>query len=124
MTDSVEIWKSILTGAPKSWVLFRNGTIVIFTEPQADLAQAAISLMKEFGPVHAGSPAGDFNVITLTDAAGWVATSHHNDILTYVSPEEIGDEEPALVTIGLLGRSKRDEDAQSLEVVHIEDAHS
>lgn len=79
--------------------------------------------MKEWGPVHAGSPAGDFSVINLRDASGWVVTCHHNDILTYVSPEEITAESAESVAIGLLGRSNRNEDARSLEVIHVEDAH-
>jgi hypothetical protein len=76
--------------------------------------------MKTHGPVHAGSPAGDFSVINLDDDPGWVVTSHHPDILTYVSPDEAAEQSNDLV-IGLLGRSKRDMDAAELMIIHVED---
>ncbi len=76
-------------------------------------------LMKEWGPVHAGSSAGDFTVIHLDDHPGWVVTSHHNDILTYVDPSE-GDFDPDKdLAIGLYGRGKRNVDAEELTIVHV-----
>ena len=118
--DLVNIWRQIIIGDDKSWVLFDNGTCVILMEPGDDLAAQAITLMKEWGPVHAGCSAGDFSTITLDNETGWVVTSHHNDILTYVSPEEVGDD-PSDLSVGLLGRSKRGQDADSLTVIHVED---
>jgi len=42
-------------------------------DPQDDLEAQAIELIREWGPVHVGNPAGDFNVITLlTGLAGWL----------------------------------------------------
>ncbi|MCG3254352.1 MAG: hypothetical protein KAX09_10895 [Candidatus Heimdallarchaeota archaeon] len=46
----------------------------------------------------------------------------------YVSPEEFEEESEDKVRndmiIGLIGRNKRNEDAQSLKIVHIEDKRS
>ena len=120
MSDLIEVWRSIIVGSDKSWVLFSHGTCVILPEPQEDLAQQAITLMKEWGPVHAGSSAGDFSIITLNDEKGWAVTCHHPDILTYVSPEESSSDDNDFV-IGMMGRSKRDQDAGKLSVLHIED---
>jgi hypothetical protein len=120
MSELIETWRRIIVGGHKSWALFSNGTCVILTQPKGDLGLQALELMKMYGPVHAGSPAGDFSVIELNDAPGWVVTSHHPDILTYVSHDEVGARTNDLV-IGLLGRSKRDQDAAELTVVHIED---
>jgi hypothetical protein len=50
-----------------------------------------------------------------------VVTSHHNDIMTYVDPDEIGQPDPGDLFVGLFGREKRDQDAQELEIIHIED---
>jgi hypothetical protein len=47
-------------------------------------------------------------------------TGHHPDILTYVSPDEVAEQNNDLV-IGLLGRSKRDQDAAELMIIHVED---
>ena len=118
--DLVNKWRQIIIGDDKSWVLFENGTCVILMEPEDDLAAQAITLMKEWGPVHAGCSAGDFSTITLDNETGWVVTSHHNDILTYVCTEEAGDD-PSDLSVGLLGRSKRGQDADSLIVIHVED---
>ena len=83
----------------------------------------AIELLKEWCPVHTGSSAGDFTTITLENEAEWVVTCHHNDILTYVGPAEAGDD-PSDLSVGLLGRSKREQDAESLVVIHVEDKRS
>lgn len=116
----VTTWRTIIQGEGKSWVLFANGTCVILVGPQPDLAAQAVQIMKQWGPVHAGSSASDFSVIHLTEHPGWVVTSHHPDVLTYVAPDEVG-EEPSEVRVGLAGRSKRDQDAEELRVPHVED---
>jgi hypothetical protein len=117
----VEAWKWIIVGEGKSWVLFANGTCVILMEPAADLGQQATALLKEWGPVHPGSPAADFSVIELANYPGWVVMGHHRDILTYVAPDEFNEPEPAEVMVGLIGRSKRDQDAAELKILYIED---
>ena len=126
MTDEkikllVETWQAIIIGENKSWVMFENGTCVILMNSQEDLATQAIDIMKEWGPVVVATGAADFNVITLKEHPGWVITGHHPDMLNYVSPEELEEDEISDVSVGLLGRYKRDEDSQSQKVVHIED---
>jgi hypothetical protein len=76
--------------------------------------------MKEWGPVHAGSPAGDFGVIELPDGFGWVVTGHHDDILTLVGQDEVSPKEASTLVVGLLGRSKGHQDAEGLGVIHVE----
>jgi hypothetical protein len=118
--ELIEAWRATINGPSKSWVLFENGTCVIPMEPEADLAAQAIELLREWGPVHAGSSFGDFGTITLDDARGWVVTCHHNDILTFVGPDEVSPDAEDLV-VGLHGRSKRGQDAEQLRVLHVED---
>ncbi len=121
MVPLIDIWRSIILGSGKSWVLFKHGTCVIFVTPEADLPGKAVELMKGWGPVHAGGAAGDFGVIKTSDAPGWAVTSHHNDILTYVGPDEVGGDSASDLIVGLTGREKRNEDAQELEIIHVED---
>ena len=121
MNPFIEVWRSIIVGDGKSWVLFKNGTCVILVESEADLSAQALALMKERGPVQAGSSAGDFETIELMNAPGWVVTSHHNDILTYVAPDEIEHYDSSDLVVGLIGRGKRDKDARELEIIHVED---
>ncbi|MFE0452383.1 hypothetical protein ACFW2D_13990 [Streptomyces sp. NPDC058914] len=89
----VDVWQRLLTDPRKSWVLFEHGTCVVLTAPDGDLAEQATEILREFGPVHAGSAAGDFGVIDVKDADGWVVTGHHQDVLTYVAPDEPSGQE-------------------------------
>ncbi|MFJ7265539.1 hypothetical protein ACIQV3_02525 [Streptomyces sp. NPDC099050] len=118
-TMLIDVWKRLLADPRKSWVLFEQGTCVVLTAPEGELAGQATEILKEFGPVRAGSPAGDFGVIDRKDAEGWVVTGHHNDVLTYVGPDEPQD--PSEIAVGLFGRSKRHRDGTELRVVHVED---
>jgi hypothetical protein len=119
--ELVDVWRSIIRGDEKSWVLFENGTCVVLMEPQGDLAAQATALLREWGPVHAGSSFGDFSTIELEGDKGWVVTCHHNDILTYVGPDEVAPEAASDLGVGLLGRSKRGQDAEEPRVIHVED---
>ena len=110
-------WRTLLDPT-KSWVLFEHGTCVIPVEPGTDLATQAVDLLREFGPVQVGTPAGDFGVLELEDTTGWAVTGHHPDVLTYVAPDEVA--ETTDTAVGLLGRAKRDEDGRALRVVHVE----
>ena len=116
----ITVWRSIINGPEKSWVLFEHGTCVILMQPEADLARQAIELLREWGPVHVGTPAGDFGVIPLDEGTGWVVSGHHNDILTFVGPDEMAADAPHFA-IGFRGRSKRGQDAEDLRVIHVED---
>jgi len=117
----VDRWRDIIQDLEKSWVLFRNGTCVILVQPEGDLAAQAIELMRKWGPVQVATPSADFDIIYLASTPGWVVTCHHKDILTYVGPNEMMSPEPNDILIGLLGRSKRDRDAQELKIIHVED---
>src|SRR5262245_39550437 len=122
--DSAELvaaWRYIINSPDKSWALFENGTCVVLMDPAGDLAGQAVELLREHGPVRPGSSFGDFGTITLDDGRGWVVTCHHNDILTYVAPDEVGTDSANDLVVGLLGRSKRGQDAEDLRVVHVED---
>lgn len=121
MADSlVDTWRQIIVGDGKSWVLFAHGTCVIVFNSAEDLEAHALDVMREFGPVHPGTPSGDFNVVKLPEPFGWVVTCEHPDVLNYVSPDEVRSDTPE-VTIGLLGRGRRHRDAQELRITHVED---
>ena len=119
--DYVEIWRKIIIGDNKSWVLFEDGTCVILMEPKEDLAAQAIDIMKEYGPVHVGSASADMEITKLRNYPGWVVIGHHPDILNYVSPDELKNDDADDVIVGLLGRSTREADSKSLNIIHIED---
>jgi hypothetical protein len=126
MSDSghlVDTWRSIIAGDGKSWVVFEHGTCVVLSDPAADPAadpaDRAVEILREFGPVHAGTPSADFGTIHLEDTPGWVVTGHHPDVLTYVSPYDVTQHDTLVV--GLAGRTIRDQDARELTVVHVQE---
>jgi hypothetical protein len=102
-----------------SWVLFEQGTVLFLNQPVPDLAASAISLLRQHGPVNAGSASGDFGVIELPENQGWIVSYDFPDMLTLVLPQEGQGMDD--LTLGLLGRAKRSQDAEELRVVHIED---
>ena|SRR5688500_421875 len=120
----VAAWRGIIDGPEKSWVLFENGTCVVLMEPGDDLADQATASLREYGPVYPGSSFGDFATIELEDGRGWLVTCHQNDILTYVGQDEVGPEHANDLVVGLLGRSRRGQDAEDLKVIHVEDRRS
>jgi len=105
----------------QDWVLFENSTYIIFDDISTvqDVKEEAIKLMKEFGPVYSGGPAGDFNIIHLNLTEGWLVSGHGYGMYTYVHPSELDSESPNDLEIGLYGRSKRDSDGQNPEIIHI-----
>jgi hypothetical protein len=117
--ELVEVWRQVIVGEHKPWVLFAHGTCVVLVEPAEDLADQAVAILREYGPVRPGSPAGDFTTIDLSATPGWVVTGHHPDVLAYVAPDEVP--ETSDVIVGLTGRAKRDRDGRELTVVHVED---
>ncbi len=134
MTDEAEInrmiaiWREILVEEEKSWVMFEHGTCVILLEPEEDLKTQAKEILKVWGPVVPGTSAGDFMVDTIEDVPGWLITYPQPDIINYVSVEEFKEESENSIRndmiIGLIGRNKRNEDSQSLIIVHVDDRRS
>jgi hypothetical protein len=105
------------------WVLFSNGTYIIIEDATIqDQAAFAKKIMREYGPVHVGSPAADFAVTHLNKTEGWVVGGHYHGMYTYVNPDELkkaGLENPTDVDIGLFGRGKRNKDGKECYVVFI-----
>jgi len=105
----------------QDWILFENGTYIIFdnVDTISDLKIEAIKLMKEYGPIYVGSPAGDFSVTHLNKTEGWVVSGHCYGMYTYVSPTEIETKKPSDAEIGIFGRFKREKDGKNPVIVHV-----
>ncbi len=119
--DYQSLWKNIIIGEEKSWVVFENNTSVILMEPEEDLAQQAIELLKEYGPYTVGTASADMNVIQLKNYPGWIVIGHHPDILNYISTDDFEPDSENTAGIGIMGRHNRATDAEELKIVHIED---
>lgn len=117
----INIWRKIIVGEEKSWVLFHHGTCVVFSRPAVDLRLSAIDLIEQWGPVGTDNPVSDYRVVKLVRHDGWVVACRHPDILTYIDPEDLPEEEQTETRIGLLGRGRRYADSAEKEIIHIED---
>lgn len=118
--ELVATWRHVLAGFEFPWVVFAHSTCVALTVPEEDLARQATELLREFGPVHPGSPSGDILCSGLKNAEGWIVGGDRSDIVTYVAPGEV-HEGAETVAIGIFGRSKRHLDGTELRIVPIED---
>lgn len=118
----VFIWKTNIRDKPKDWVLFKHGTCVIIQEPITNLELQAKELLKRWGAVIPGTNLGDFIVKQADDSIGWLVTYTHPDIANYVHLSELPEDfhKSDTVTIGLIGREKRQNDAKSLVIIHKE----
>lgn len=117
--DIISVFQKVVTDPTMSWVLFKNGTCVMPLDAQVDVRTQAMKILKEHGSVVAGTPSGDFEVTKIPEVGGWIVTGVFPGIMIYVSDEEAGREKSDF-QIGMIGRTKREQDATSLEVVHIE----
>lgn len=119
--ELVDIWRKIIVGNEKSWVLFRHGTCVVITQPTRDVADSAGLVLAEWGAVGNSNPTADYRAVKLTKDPGWVVACRHPDILTYIGPRDLTEENPSEETIGLLGRGRRYADAAELQIIHVEE---
>ncbi|EFC41283.1 predicted protein [Naegleria gruberi] len=118
----VKYWKSILqTSERKKWVMFNNGSVVIFIDRDEtlnnSLIQDAKEIMQRDGIVIPGTPHGDFNVIEIdTPEPGCVVTGHNPNLLV-VSLDSLEDWSERSLPAVLMLRMRRHLDAQELDVV-------
>ena len=113
--ELIENIKLALNPKVSYWVLFSNGTVIVFDSLAngENIKEKAIKHMKEFGPVWPASGAADFSIVDLVSSKGWFVTGHGYGMYTYVHPQEVGSN-PHDVKIGVIGRSKRHEDSEEL----------
>lgn len=105
----------------KNWVVFKHGTIVVCSDSEKDATEYALQVLEEWGPVVPGTPLGDFQVGEAgDDIPGWVVHYPNPDILSYVSPDDVEEGESHYAVIGMIGRSKREADAETPEIIHVE----
>ncbi len=121
--DYVRTMRFAAVGGGKSFVVFENGTVVQFGEPhpELDLRTTAVELLRERGPVCLAQSPGDLAVVELSDDLGWEMQGCQHDIRTLLLAEEFpGTTSDA--ALDMAGRTRLGLDAESLNVVHVEDA--
>lgn len=122
--DKVDLVRRGLVAGRGDWVLFDNGSFVVFRDamPEDDIESAAIRVMRERGAVVPGTPSADFQVTALEDVSGWVVRGDVDGLYIYVQPEELESENPDELEIGMFARTIRQLDHEDLVVLHVERA--
>lgn len=122
--DKIELVRRALVAGRSDWVLFDNGTFLVFRDakPEDDIQSAAIELMRERGGVVPGTPSADFQVTALEDVRGWVVRGDVDGLYVYVQPEELESDNPDELEIGMFARTIRQLDHEDLVVLHVERA--
>ena len=118
--ELIENIKIVLNPKVSYWVLFSNGTVIVFDSPTNDenIREKAIKHMKEFGPVRPASEGADFAIINLVSAKGWFVTGYGYGMYTYVHPQELSSN-PHDIEIGVYGRSKRHKDSEEMKILYV-----
>ena len=128
---AVRFWRRLFQKAPNGWVLFRHGTLIAAEGGEAD-ADAALDIIRQYGPVRPGSPNGDFSVYVMKGRRGWLVTCNHPRLLKHVGREVLDQTnwqgvrigtfrgEQRRWQVGLVGRDIRHRDSLAPEIVHVE----
>ena len=107
----------------QDWVVFANGTYIILDDSlKDDPSNNALKIIKEFGPVYRGSPAGDMSITKLDKTHGWSVGCHYNGMYTYVHPDELvraGMADCSDLDVGIYARAKRDKDSRDLKIIYV-----
>ncbi|MHA1221365.1 MAG: hypothetical protein ACTSQB_06495, partial [Candidatus Heimdallarchaeota archaeon] len=122
----IDTWKSILVQEENPWVLFEHGTCIIIIEEFKDIKKKAKEIMKEWGVVVPGTNLGDFSVEEWKEFNGWMVHYAFDRMASFVFQEELPEldqenTEFSSITIGMLGREKRSNDARTLSLIYIEE---
>ena len=115
--DYVRVWKKVIKNQ-NSWVLFENGTVVIFLPqmifPETDLKAEAIQRLKNL------QIREDVVVAELIGlGAGWIVYCGDDYILNYLPPMEVGKYRSRYDRMReMISVQKKDQ--RELKVIHIE----
>lgn len=115
---SIHFWCTLLADSYTTWVLFRHGTCVVGEVEGTradDPAARAAAFLARYGPVQAGTDAGDFDVVAAP--GGRLVTFYRPEMLGYVSHADVPPEQDDLLA-GVVGRARRDADAKAPRVAH------
>ena len=104
-----------------AWVLFDNGTFIVFPDaaPDDNIAESALAIMKQHAKVFGAIEPADFEVTTLANASGWVARGDVPDMYVLVDPEELDSDSPTELEIGEFAHVIRQLDSEDLDVLHV-----
>ena len=132
----IALWQSLFTTDQIDWVIFAYGTCVVVEDKVPDVKHHAQDMLAGWGHVAPGTPLGDFSVSPLSSQPGWLVRYHHPTIFNHVHPSELPKRVRKKMTstddmarrelhaaVGMIGRQKRHNDSQSLQIVHVQLRH-
>jgi hypothetical protein len=116
--EDIEVWKALLNDLDVSWVLYENGTAVVF-EGDGEPQERAAQIIEEFRDAPIGSGLADFSVSLVPHLGVWLVRHASGAAFNFVRLGSCYQETAA----GLLARELLWEDAAAKCVAHIHRAH-
>ncbi len=122
----IKVIKKITSNRFPQWVLFSQGTYVLFDEPlnfdSPTLENMALLLLQEQGRrlerVHTYCGAG---IISIEELQGWIVSCPFNSgFYTFVHSSEFEDPEPSEIALSVQSRNKCLRDCELGEVMHVQ----
>jgi hypothetical protein len=105
------------------WVLFREGSYVIFTDEQPHTTEElriwALEEMQRALELLSTVYTYKEDIIPVSDPKGWVVPAMLRGIYTFVGLDEFQQLDPSDIAIWVKGRNKQILDSQKLEIIYI-----
>ncbi len=104
----------------KDWVLFKNGTYIIFDyiDTIPDIQQSALRYLAQYKPKTIADANWDFTISDLDQVEGWSVYGNGYGIYTFVHPTELSIN-PSPQQIGAYAKAKRALDEEKPKILFI-----
>lgn len=114
--NPVAVWKSILTEPSMSWVVFRDGTLVICEDKRYPLEHTAWATLDHVIHQPPGPHQGEYSIYLNTEHAVWIISYPGIPVYNYIKLSDSLLEGVA----GMMAREARTRDAYGKQILYIE----
>lgn len=118
--NPVAVWKSILREPSMSWVVFRDGTLVICEDKRYPLEHTAWATMDQFLRQPPGPQLGDYSIYLNKEHAVWIVSYPGSPVYNYIRLTDSLLEGVA----GMMAREARARDAYGKQILYIEPGYA
>ncbi len=118
--NPVAVWKSILNEPSMSWVVFRDGTLVICEDKRYPLEHTAWATLDQFVHHPPGVHMGEYSIYLNKEHAVWIVSYPGSPVYNYIRLSDSLLEGVA----GMMAREARTRDAYGKQILYIEPGYA